>query len=99
MPLTGAERQRLYRERRAKDEPVRRYVDVVKTKRRGPSRPRVWTDAVEMLQELQQEYRDWYENMPEPLKSSALGEKLEAICELDLDELASIDPPLGYGRD
>ena len=98
MPLTGAERQRRYRERRANGEPVRRYVDV-KTRRRGPSRPRAWTAAVETLQELQQEYRDWYEAMPEQLRSSALGEKLEAICELDLEELASIDPPLGYGRD
>jgi hypothetical protein len=27
------------------------------------------------------------------------GEKLQAIAELDLDELQAIDPPRGYGRD
>ena len=30
---------------------------------------------------------------------SALADKLEAICELDLDELDGVEPPLGYGRD
>jgi hypothetical protein len=28
-----------------------------------------------------------------------LADKLQAIAELDLDELQAIDPPRGYGRD
>src|ERR1700681_2125693 len=31
--------------------------------------------------------------------SLASGEALQAIAELDLDALAAIDPPRGYGRD
>ena len=37
--------------------------------------------------------------MPESLKMSATGEKLEAICDVDLDSLEMIDLPRGYGRD
>jgi hypothetical protein len=33
------------------------------------------------------------------LEGSRMAEKLEAIAELDLDELQAIDPPRGYGRD
>ena len=36
---------------------------------------------------------------PASLHDTALGEKLEAITELDLGELEDIEPPLGYGRD
>jgi hypothetical protein len=36
--------------------------------------------------------------MPESLEGSPT-EKLQAIAEIDLDELAAIDPPRGYGRD
>jgi len=32
-------------------------------------------------------------------EASRLAEKLQAIVELDLDELQTIDPPRGYGRD
>jgi hypothetical protein len=31
--------------------------------------------------------------------ASRLAEKLQAITELDLEELQIIDPPRGYGRD
>jgi hypothetical protein len=37
--------------------------------------------------------------MPESLEGSPTAEKLQAIAEIDLDELAAIDPPRGYGRD
>ena len=96
--MSGAERQRRYRERRGAGEPVRRYVDVERRRRRM-SRPQIWEDAVQTLIGLQAEYRDWFEQMPESLKMSATGEKLEAICDLDLDSLEMIDLPRGYGRD
>jgi hypothetical protein len=33
------------------------------------------------------------------LRDSSTGEALQAIVDLDLDELASIEPPRGFGRD
>jgi hypothetical protein len=44
-------------------------------------------------------YRAWLENLPPNLEGSRLAEKLQAIAELDLAELETIDPPRGYGRD
>ena len=35
----------------------------------------------------------------EATRNSATGEALQAIVELDLDEIAAIDPPRGFGRD
>jgi hypothetical protein len=62
-------------------------------------RPARWTAAVATLIELQDEYRAWLDNLPASLKSSRLAEKLQAIAEIDLEELQAIDPPRGYGRD
>jgi hypothetical protein len=44
---------------------------------------------------LQDEYRAWLDSLPENLGASRLAEKLEAITELDLEELQAIDPPRG----
>ena len=51
------------------------------------------------LVRLQEEYRAWLDNLPPNLESSALAGKLQTIVELDLAELAAVDPPRGYGRD
>jgi hypothetical protein len=48
---------------------------------------------------LQDEYRAWFDSLPANLEGSRTAENLEAIVELDLDELLAIDPPRGYGRD
>ena len=48
---------------------------------------------------LQDQYRAWLDNLPPSLDGSRLAEKLQAIAELDLEELQAIDPPRGYGRD
>ena len=37
--------------------------------------------------------------VPDSLRDSATATALQAIVELDLDELAAIVPPRGYGRD
>ena len=52
-----------------------------------PLRPQRWTEAVETLQELQEQYHEWLNNLAEPLHDSALAEKLRAICDLDLAQL------------
>jgi hypothetical protein len=54
---------------------------------------------VATLIDLQDEYRAWFDDLPTNLESLGLAEKLQAVSEIDLDELQKIDPPLGYGRD
>ena len=63
------------------------------------------------LSDVQQEYQEWLDNLPENLGQSALGEKLQAVTDLDLDEgvvqeaidrldeAEGMDMPLGFGRD
>ena len=97
MALSNAERQRRYRERRQAREPPRRYVTVTKKGRR--SRLQRWQGAAEELLALQEEYQEWHDNLPENLQDTALAQKLEAVCELDIEEIAHIELPLGFGRD
>jgi len=92
--LTGAERQALYRARHA-GMPMVRYRRPADRR----SRPQRWHDAVAELVALQAEYRDWFEALPEATRDGATGDALQAILDLDLDELAEIEPPRGFGRD
>jgi hypothetical protein len=48
---------------------------------------------------LQAEYAAWLQALPEATHDSPTGQALQAIVELDLDELAAIEPPRGFGRD
>jgi len=95
--LTGAERQALYRQRQADNRtpPTRRLPRPI----RQASRPQQWHGAVATLLRLQAEYAAWLDALPEALRDSSTGEALQAIVDLDLDELASIEPPRGFGRD
>jgi hypothetical protein len=63
------------------------------------TRPQRWRDAVAELLTLQAEYTAWLEALPDSLKDTDTAEALQAIVELDLDALASAEPPRGYGRD
>ena len=92
--LTGAERQARWRARHA-GTPMVRYRRPADRR----SRPQRWHEAVVELLALQAEYGVWYEALPEATRDSATGEALQAIIELDLDELAAIEPPRGFGRD
>lgn len=68
-------------------------------------------EAFSALRDLKGEYEEWRDNLPENLQSSPLGEKLEAVCDLDfdqeldlspldvIDEADGVDLPLGFGRD
>lgn len=94
------------------------------TKNRPPSRSKRWEEAasdaraafdqlqsaLETLKDIQSEFEEWKDNLPENLQSSALGEKLETICGLEIegkaddlesliDEIEGADLPLGFGRD
>lgn len=95
--LTNAERQARYRASR--QAPQASAV----THRRAPadrrSRPQRWSDAVAELIVLQAEYAAWSDALPENMRHSATADALQDIIDLDLDTLATIKPPRGYGRD
>jgi hypothetical protein len=48
---------------------------------------------------LQAGYATWLEALPDTLHDTATAEALQAIVDLDLDTLAGVEPPRGYGRD
>jgi len=48
---------------------------------------------------LQAEFAAWCDALPDNLRNSATADALQAIADLNLDELAAIVPPRGYGRD
>ncbi len=94
-PMTNAERQARHRAAHAAPLPVIRYRRAAD--RRG--RAQRWRDAVAVLLALQAEYRAWLRALPDSLQDGATAEALQAIDELDLDELQAIEPPRGFGRD
>ena len=95
LPMTPAQRQRQRRARLRREHPR----PPAPPTRRPPPRPQRWAAAVATLTALQDEYRAWLDNLPVSLEGSRLTEKLQAIAELDLEELQVLDPPRGYGRD
>jgi hypothetical protein len=90
--MTGAGRQARYRAAHADGSPKVRY--------RRPSdrrsRPQRWRDAVAELVNLQEEYRAWLDTLPGNLAESPTADALRTICDLDLSELESVEPPRGY---
>ena len=93
-PLTGAERQARYRAHHARA-PILRYRRPADRR----SRRQRWCDAVAELVDLQSEYAQWFEALPEPFRETATGEALQAILDLDLDEISAIEPPRGFAQD
>ena len=77
------------------------------------SRPKRWAEAVDNaatalqeLKELQEEYQEWQDGLPENLEQSAVGEKLQEVADIDIDSALEVvenaegvDLPLGFGRD
>ncbi len=96
-PLSNAERQARHRARCSEQQPPAPHRARKSAERR--SRPRRWRDAVAELVILQNEYAAWLDALPESLHDSATAEALQTIVDLDLDALASAEPPRGYGRD
>ena len=93
--MTGAERQARYRTMHANGAPV------IRIRRPADRRSRIqrWNDTIAAAVDLQAEYADWLEALPDNQQDSALAEALRAIVELDLSELQAIEPPRGFGRD
>jgi hypothetical protein len=95
--MTGADRQARYRARHASAPapPAARPG----MRPRGRTRLQRWSAAIAEIVALQGEYGQWLEALPEALRDTATGEALQAIVDLDLEELVAIQPPRGYGRD
>jgi hypothetical protein len=96
-PLSNAERQARYRARHKE----KQASDIVPPRRPIGRRTRVqrWHAAVAELVDLQAGYAAWLDALPLPLRDTATAEALQAIVDLDLDELTAIEPPRGYRRD
>lgn len=95
-PLSNAERQARYRARHKQQSVV-----IVHPRRPVDRRSRVqrWHDGVAGLIEIQASCAAWLDAMPASLQGTATAEALQAIVDLDLEALAAIEPPRGYGRD
>ena len=88
MGLGNAERQQRDRDRRKDQYPRVHY-----------RRPQRWRDAVRTLVDLQAEYQEWLDSLPDSLQESPVAERLAAICEYDFGDLEALEPPRGFGRD
>ncbi len=94
--LTNAERQARYRARKA--EQARTTIRYRRPADRR-TQPQRWHAAVAELLALQAEYTAWADALPEALRDTTTAEALQTIADLDLSDLAAIEPPRGYGRD
>lgn len=95
--LSNAERQARHRARRQAEDTAPAIRSRRPTDRR--SRPQRWHDAVAELLALQADYTAWADALPDGLRDTATADALHTIVDLDLDELTTIEPPRGYGRD
>jgi len=88
-------------------------LNLVEENQMSKSRPKRWeeacnsaTIALEALKDLQDEYEEWRDNTPENAQSGEMYDKLEAICDLEIqsamdtvNDASELDLPLGFGRD
>ena len=97
--LTGAERQARYRQRPGQSQEQSPAQAMPRRLPRAPTLSRRWNDAVTGLVALQAEYARWLDALPEATRDTVTGEALQAMVELDLEEIMAIRPPRGFGRD
>jgi hypothetical protein len=93
--MTAAERQARFRATHADGAPRIKYRTPIDRR----SRAQRWQVAVADLVALQDDYRTWLNALPPNLEASATAEALRAICDLDLSDIQSVEPPRGFGRD
>lgn len=95
--LTNAERQARFRARRLALQPPLAIKRPVAQARR--SRTKRWNDALAELTAVQAECAAWFDALPESLRDTTIAVALQEMIDLDLDAIAAIQPPRGYGRD
>jgi len=94
--LSNAERQARWRIRRRASPPPPTIKPFRPARR---SRTRRWNDALAEMLAVQAECAAWFEALPENLRDGATATALQDMIDLDLDAIAQVQPPLGYGRD
>jgi hypothetical protein len=97
--LTGAERQARYRQRPGQAQIQGPVPAMPRRLPRGPTLSRRWNDTVAALVALRAEYARWLEALPEATRDTATGDALQAMVDLDLEEIIALQPPRGFGRD
>ena len=95
--LSNAERQARHRAKILAVQPRLAIKRPAAAARR--SRSKRWNDALAEMTAVQAECAAWFEALPENLRDSATAEALQEMIDLDLDAIAAVQPPLGYGRD
>ena len=95
--LTNAERQARYRARRLASQPPSTLKHRSPAARRSRAKRR--NDALAEMIAVQAECAAWFNALPESLCESPTAEALQEMIDLDLDSIAAVQPPLGYGRD
>ncbi len=94
--LTNAERQARFRARRL-TLPSPGAAKSPRPARR--SRSKRWNAALAKMIAVQAECAAWFEALPESLRDSTTAAALQELIDLDLDTIATVQPPPGYGRD
>jgi hypothetical protein len=97
--LTGAERQARYRQRLGLPPDQTPGQVVPRPLPRARPLSRRWHDTVAGLVSLQAEYTRWLDALPEATRDTSTGEALQAMVDLDLEDIIAIQPPRGFGRD
>jgi hypothetical protein len=97
--LTGAERQARYRLRFGLIPDLAPGPVVPPPLPRARPLSRRWHDTVAGLVSLQADYARWLDALPEATRDTATGEALQAMVDLDLEDIIAIQPPRGFGRD
>jgi hypothetical protein len=94
--LSNAERQARWRARHQAAQPPVAHKPT-RPARRG--RAKRWNDALAEMRAVQAECAAWFDALPESLRDSATAAALQEMIDLDLDAIAQVQPPKGYGRD
>jgi hypothetical protein len=94
--LSNAERQARHR---AKIQTVQPRMTIKRPAAARRSRSKRWNDALAEMIAVQAECAAWFEALPESLRDSATASALQDMIDLDLDAIAAVQPPRGYGRD
>ena len=94
--LSNAARQARYRARRRAAQPL---VIAQQARPGRRSRRKRWNGALAELIAIQAECAAWLDALPDSLSEGATAAALQEIADLDLDTIAAVQPPLGYGRD
>jgi hypothetical protein len=94
--LSNAERQARWRAQRREAQPPVAHKPTRPARR---SRAKRWNDALAEMRAVQAECAAWFDALPESLRDSPAASALQEMIDLDLDAIAQVQPPKGYGRD